>query len=195
MTQDINYLLNLPIREFVNLCIRENISTVEIYRYIQHVTKDDIDCLKLFLSEIETTAICSGLNLKDNPFDGNCLNLELERLQAFESIINRKLENIIGKSHTNIVSQYKIADNRKTDFVKIISSMYDCRIFETINGKYASNKDELIKSIGSFFNTDIKNSSRTLSDSRKNENFLNIFNDITQKATEYYCKINNSDKK
>lgn len=87
------------------------------------------------------------------------------------------------------INNYKISDNKKTDFIKIISAMYDLRMFESIDGKYASNKKKLIEDIGVFFNTDIKDYSVLLSKAKSSSaNFLDVFDQLKTKAEIYYEK-------
>ena len=86
------------------------------------------------------------------------------------------------------ISQYKISEDKTTDFIKIISAMYDCRMFETIEGKVASNKKELIKTLGKFFNAKIDDYSPLLSAAKRNANYLDIFDKLKEKGESYYTK-------
>ena len=91
------------------------------------------------------------------------------------------------ESTTDIKSNYKIAPDNKTDFIKVISAMYDCRLFETEGGKIASNKQRLIEEIGAFFNVDLKNYSTLLSKAKASSaNFLDIFDKLKEKSENYY---------
>lgn len=66
--------------------------------------------------------------------------------------------------------------------------MYDCRMFETIEGKVASNKKELIKTLGKFFNAKIDDYSPLLSAAKRNANYLDIFDKLKEKGESYYTK-------
>lgn len=85
-------------------------------------------------------------------------------------------------------SQYKITKDRTTDFIKLVSAMYDCRIFETIDGKVASNKKDLIKTLTGFFNAEITDYSSLLSAAKTTSNYLDIFDKIKEKGDAYYNK-------
>lgn len=94
----------------------------------------------------------------------------------------------------SVRSKYRIAKDKKTDFIKIISSMYDCRLFETQDGKFASNKQDLFNILGVFFNEDFKQYSTLLSNARYTENFLEIFDKLKERAKKYSEKEDNRKK-
>lgn len=79
-------------------------------------------------------------------------------------------------------SNYKIASGRKTDFIKVLNSMCECRIFETMDGKFVENKRELIKAVGHFFNERIEDYSSLLSQSKNTNAYFKIFDDLKTKA-------------
>jgi hypothetical protein len=86
-------------------------------------------------------------------------------------------------------SLYTICDGRKTDFIKIISAMFDCRMFGATDGNVASNKKDLIKALGVFFNAEIDDYSGLLSNAKtktKKETFLEIFDKLKEKGGDYY---------
>jgi hypothetical protein len=87
-------------------------------------------------------------------------------------------------------SKYRIAKNKKTDFIKILSAMYDARIFETEDGYLVSSKQELMNEFGSILGEDLSNYSVLLSKSKEPERdvFLKPFDTIRSKAEEYYNK-------
>lgn len=87
-------------------------------------------------------------------------------------------------------SKFKLAHNKKTDFIKIISAMYDNRMFETEDGYLASNKQELMNEFGKIVGEDLSKYSGLLSKSKipAKDIFLKPFKDIEKKAEEYYDK-------
>jgi hypothetical protein len=87
-------------------------------------------------------------------------------------------------------SKFKISFKKKTDFIKIISAMYDNRMFETEDGYLASSKQDLMNEFGRIVNEDLSNYSTLLSKSKNPEKdvFLKPFKDIEKKAEEYYDK-------
>lgn len=93
-----------------------------------------------------------------------------------------------SQTETSSNSQYTISDANKTDFIKIISAMYDYRMFGTVDGKIASNKKDLIKALGEFFNTRIDDYSKLLSAAKNTCNYLDIFDKLKSKGEKYYKK-------
>lgn len=116
---------------------------------------------------------------------GELLNVIASDLQRLFVKFQPQAQSI---ENTSIINNYTISDANKTDFIKIISAMYDCRMFETTDGKIASNKKELIKALGQFFNTKIDDYSPFLATAKRNANFLAIFDSLKEKAEKYYNK-------
>ena len=117
-------------------------------------------------------------------FIGELLNqvaTDLQKLFVKFQPQNQPIEN-----NTTTTSNYTIEN--KTDFIKIISAMYDCRMFKTRDGKIASNKKELIKTLGEFFNIEINDYSKLLSAAKNTNNYLEIFDKLKQKGDDYYKK-------
>ena len=100
---------------------------------------------------------------------------------------------IKSNEHTELIPEYskfKLAFKKKTDFIKILSAMYDNRMFETEDGYLASSKQDLMNEFGSIVGEDLSNYSVYLSKSKNPEKevFLKPFKDIEKKAEEYYDK-------
>ena len=87
-----------------------------------------------------------------------------------------------GKSH------FRIAKKHKTNFAKILSAMFELRMFEDENGQIASNKQKLIEELGVFFDADYKNLSQLLNASKQNDNYIEIFEKMMEKAKKYDVK-------
>lgn len=129
---------------------------------------------------------------------GECAILlgEIEHIGELLNVIASGLQRLFVKfqpqsqstENASIVSNYTISEDKKTDFIKIISAMYDCRMFETVDGKVASNKKELIKALGDFFNSKIDDYSPLLSAAKRNANYLKIFDKLKEKGESYYNK-------
>jgi hypothetical protein len=90
----------------------------------------------------------------------------------------------------NESSKFKLAKNKKTDFIKIVSAMYDTHMFETEGGYLANNKQALMNELGQLFGEDLSKYSVLLSKSKMPEKdiFLKPFDAIRTKAEEYYNK-------
>ena len=85
-------------------------------------------------------------------------------------------------------SSYHIANRQITNFVKIMRAAYDIHIFECNNGLYASNFEEFISALGTFFNTEINAPHVLLSTAKQNNNFMEVFKRLTDKASDYYTR-------
>lgn len=92
-------------------------------------------------------------------------------------------EKIIEKIH-----KFRLSKNRKTDFIKIVSAMYDTRMFETENGYIASSKQALMDEFGRILGEDFSKYSVLYSQSKDADKtaFLKPFIDIQKKAGESY---------
>ncbi|MEI7675197.1 MAG: hypothetical protein WCJ03_00340 [Bacteroidales bacterium] len=95
--------------------------------------------------------------------------LELfEEWEAMESSSNNKfIAEKLENKETNPRSKFRLSQNRKTDFIKIISAMYDTRMFETEDGYIANNKQELISEFGRLLGEDFTKYSVSLSQSKQ----------------------------
>lgn len=83
--------------------------------------------------------------------------------------------------------KYRLAPNRQTDFVKIMSTMYDDHMFVTDDGLYASNKLDLMCEVGTLFQQDLSKYSSLISKAKaSSSNYLQIFDKLRQRAHDYY---------
>ncbi len=64
-------------------------------------------------------------------------------------------------------SKFKLAYKKKTDFIKIISAMYDLRMFETKDGFIASSKQDIMTEFGRILDEDFSAYSTYLSMAKK----------------------------
>jgi len=119
---------------------------------------------------------------------------EIEKLEKLQNLglLSDNVETDILQNNQNYLgnSKFRLAQNKKTDFIKIISAMYDNRMFETKDGYLASNKQELMNEFGSIVGEDFNKYSGLLSKSKipNKDVFLKPFKDIEKKAEEYYDK-------
>ncbi len=116
---------------------------------------------------------------------------KLEKLQNL-GLLSENIETNIHQNNQNysVASKFRLAQKKKTDFIKILSAMYDNRMFETEDGYQASSKQELMNEFGRIVNEDLGNYSVLLSKSKNPEIdvFLKPFDTIRSKAEEYYNK-------
>lgn len=105
-----------------------------------------------------------------------------------DTYLSEEVEDCLeGEADSNI-SQYRIAAQHKANFAKIISAMYDLRMFEDKTGKIVSNKQNLMNALGLFFGEDFKHLSQLLGASKQNGNYTEIFDKLKEKASNYYKK-------
>ena len=81
-----------------------------------------------------------------------------------------------------IEKSYRIAKGQKINFIKIINAMRELNMFETPDGLLVSNKQKFIKDLALFFNENIEDYSQSLSASKGNKNYLDIFDKLKEIA-------------
>ena len=89
---------------------------------------------------------------------------------------------------TEIHSVYKISSRQVTTFVKLFRIIYDLHIFETVDGRIASNSENFINDLALFFNTEIKHTRNLLSSAKRTGNFMDVFDRLHELAQAYYEK-------
>jgi hypothetical protein len=87
-----------------------------------------------------------------------------------------------------IHSSYKISSRQVTAFVKLFRIIYDLHIFETADGRIASNSENFINDLALFFNTEIKHTRNLLSSAKRTGNFMDVFDRLHELAQAYYEK-------
>ena len=107
----------------------------------------------------------------------------------WDRIVELAMERIAERQDVQLSnSSYHIANRQITNFVKIMRAAYDIHIFECNNGLYASNFEEFIGALGTFFNTEINAPHVLLSTAKQNNNFMEVFKKLTAKASDYYTR-------
>jgi hypothetical protein len=88
-------------------------------------------------------------------------------------------------------STFKVASKRKTDFIKLLSAMYETQMFVTENGERATNKQKLIETFGEFLGDDFSAYSTLLSQAKDKEEktFLKPFKEIEKEALRYFNSV------
>ena len=87
-----------------------------------------------------------------------------------------------------IHSSYRISSRQITTFVKLFRIVYDLHIFETTDGRIASNSENFINDLARFFNTEIKHTRNLLSSAKRTGNFMDVFERLHELAQAYYEK-------
>jgi hypothetical protein len=83
-------------------------------------------------------------------------------------------------------AKFRLANRRNTDFVKIISAMYDCRMFMTPDGLLASNKQDVMNEFGKLLQADLSSYSTLLSRAKDTDSYLDVFDQLKEAAEKYY---------
>ena len=89
------------------------------------------------------------------------------------------------------VYTFKLASKKKTDFIKLLSSMYDTKMFVDADGKAATNKQKLMEAFGEFLGDDFSAYSASLSQAktRDDKTFLKPFKEIEKEALRYFNQV------
>ena len=87
-----------------------------------------------------------------------------------------------------IHSSYRISSRQVTTFVKLFRIIYDLHIFETADGRIASNSEDFVCDLGLYFNTEIRNMRNLLSSAKRTGNFMDVFERLHELAQAYYEK-------
>lgn len=115
----------------------------------------------------------------------------LDECSAFHGAANS--QPIIAEQAESSRSNFSIAYKRKTDFIKIVSAMYDAKVFVNSKGEPATNKQKLMDELGSFLNDDFSAYSTYLSQAKDKEEktFLKPFKEIEKEALRYFNSVEN----
>lgn len=86
---------------------------------------------------------------------------------------------------------YRIAENRKTDFIKILTAMFECHFFERIDGCNINSKQDFFKSIGNCLNTSLTYYNNLMNKAKytTEDTYMKPFEEIAEKAKERYDKV------
>jgi len=111
----------------------------------------------------------------------------LEQCDAFAGIDNQAPT----PASPTTTSHYRLASKRKTDFIKLLSAMYDSRLFVDKEGNPVANKQKLMEDMGRFLNDDFSAYSASLSQAknRDEKTFLKPFKEIEKEALRYFNAV------
>jgi hypothetical protein len=115
------------------------------------------------------------------------IKVEIDRAE-FEAKINIPAKSDKSKIDKN---EYYLASKHKTDFIKILSSMYDARLFVDAEGNPVTNKQKLMEAFGQFLNDDFSAYSASLSQAktRDEKTFMKPFKEIEKEALRYFNAV------
>ena len=152
------------------------------------------DRKKFFVQKVhDCNKLCSSRAYYDT-YGNECMTFISKCKKAIE-IIDSELEIIKSEESNTTKNQlgsfkFKLASKKKTDFIKIMSAMYDARMFETEDGFLITNKQSMLIEFGLLFGEDFSKYSSLLSKSKDTEKaiFLKPFDTIRRSAEDYYDK-------
>ncbi len=118
-------------------------------------------------------------------FEALC-RLEIERWESM--VCNNEEKNKYTQAETaKTPLNFKITSKRKTDVIKILSAMYDCRMFVDTEGNAASNKQKLMDAFGEFLGEDFSAYSTLLSQAKDKgiNTFMKPLRDLEREFNRY----------
>jgi hypothetical protein len=151
--------------------------------YIRTIIDCKEFCLKEEYFKVEENVQVQFLNKCHKAIEIIDFQLNNKPITVIESIRNSQpIEN------TETSLNYRLASKRKTDFIKLLSSMYDTKMFADADGKPATNKQKLIETFGQFLGDDFSAYSTLLSQAKDKEErtFLKPFKEIEKEALRYF---------
>lgn len=171
--------------------VEENTEYKDLNKRRLYFVDEIINCKKFYLV-ISPKTKNENFHKAYNAFIENCekyielIDYEIKNKCVPEN--NIKVTNITNKIPSS--NNYRIASRRKTDVIKILSAMYDSRMFVDTQGKHATNKQELMEAFGKFIGEDFKAYSTMLSQAKTNnpDQFLKVFDDLRKAGKQYFEK-------
>lgn len=130
----------------------------------------------------------------DSAFSNELKQLREENARLREltnSSVKKELLQILqtqekAQACSSVESKFRITSRKNTDVIKIISAMFDMKLFSTSDGKLASNKQEVMENFGRLLGADFSNYSASLSAAKNTANFMKTFEELFKVAEEYY---------
>lgn len=91
------------------------------------------------------------------------------------------------QQHEAKVPTFHIAENRKTDVIKVFSYMFDEDLFVNADGSpLKRQKTQFMKALGEFFGDNFANYARTINKAAQEPNFPRIFESMLMRSKEKY---------
>jgi|GEM_PF-2108572 len=179
------------------------------YNHTQSIEEEDMQYISLFSefakiqNQFGIDTLKSEYIILRNQFLNLCHRITIlkyiieKTLNEFDVIGNLYLEST-SQSSTNVKykkadatpkqSTFHIASKRKTDVIKILSAMYDSKMFVNAEKKTLTNKQKMMEAFGEFLGEDFSNYSSYLSQSKDNnpDVFIRTFDNLRATAREYF---------
>lgn len=84
------------------------------------------------------------------------------------------------------IPQYRIADKRKADFMKVMYYLHQLKMFTNPDGTPAKGTKKFMQDIGKFYGEDFSNYAQHISKAKETDTYMNIFNDLRETAQKDY---------
>jgi len=151
--------------------------------FVDAMTECELFCLGLTLKPVEESNY-HDIILKCREAIG-VIDFQIKHTPSVD-----KAEQIDPPALPPATSRFRLASKKKTDFIKIVSAMYDARMFETEDGFITSSKQELLNEFGRIVGEEFGTYSVLLSKAKAVEKdvFMKPFKEIEKKGEEYYHK-------
>jgi len=150
-----------------------------------------------FNTRAECELFCLGLSLTqpEESIYQEIITKCTKAIEVIESLIQNSTTAVSSVQENSSVyipaaPRFRLAPKKKTDFIKIVSAMYDARMFETEDGYIACSKQEILNEFGKILGEEFKTYSVLLSKAKAAEKavFMKPFKEIEKKGEEYYEK-------
>jgi len=163
---------------------------------------DIINGIKEFLIYYEKEQELEDFSRKDkNAIEKNIRNLTrilaslshvvrdmLEEFEAMSPVSPELIsKQLLDRNTIELSCKFKLASKRKTDFIKILSAMYDANMFVNEVGKLATNKQEVMNAFGTLLNDDFSSYSSFLAQAKAKDDktYMKTFETLTKKGWDY----------
>ncbi len=125
-------------------------------------------------------------------FEEKC-NIEIEKIKTLAEFEVKQTE--ITEVNLNAFDFQLSSKLSKIDFIRILNIMYEMKMFEQKDGQIPT-KDKFIKTVGSYFNSDLSHFQKSISGSLQNQSLevnKKVFEDMIKKVEKIYSGKNNID--
>lgn len=165
-----------------NMSVKERLETVQerLYDFLQWQKEFDTINTWVFDESDSKYEITRKLYPK---FEDLC-KLEIKRLENLLKVGDGQVP-VKKKS-----SEIRVSSKKNTEVMKILSAMYDLKLFCDINGNPLTNKQKMMEAFGAFLNEDYSSYSTSLTQAkgRDFDNYLKIFDDLKKAGKQYLEK-------
>lgn len=155
---------------------------VAYYFYHNHAIWRDLGGLEKMISLIEFESLTKDVR--------ECIS-RIDEYFKEENAFKKNIANLPINNDTAEVSSFGIADNNKTNVMKILNYMFDLGMFCGPDGQpLKRQKKHFMIALGKFFNNDFENYAQTINRAAQEEHFTDIFHSMLDLAHKKYIDDN-----